>query len=70
MRNEKGRLRLGPLKVRIEPDVHVESPGRVDRCLEVFEDFCIVTQSVRDGLEVEVEVQTGAATVEPLAEAV
>ena len=26
------------------------------RCLEIFEDFCIVTQSVRAGLDVQVEV--------------
>ena len=69
VRNEKGRLRLGPLKVRIEPDVDARAPGRIDRCLEVFEDFCVVTQSVRNGLEVEVEVRSGAATTEALAAA-
>ena len=71
VRNEKGRLRLGPLQVHIEPDLDVESPGRIDRCLEVFEDFCLVTQSVRDGLEVgvEVEVERDAVTARPLAAA-
>jgi uncharacterized OsmC-like protein len=61
VRNDKGRVRLGPLKVRIEPALGAESPTRIARCLDIFEDFCIVTQSARAGLDVEVEVQAGAA---------
>jgi len=64
VRNEKGRLRLGPLRVRIEPDIRDGASGRVDRCLEIFEDFCIVTASARAGLDVHVEVGTGAESVE------
>jgi len=55
-RNEKGRFRLGPLKVRIEPELGDVPPARIERCLEIFEDFCTVTASVRGGLDVEVEV--------------
>jgi uncharacterized OsmC-like protein len=66
--NEKGRMRLGPMKVRIEPGLDSQSPGRIERCLDIFEDFCIVTQSARAGLDVEVEVQAGA-TPEALVEA-
>lgn len=68
-RNERGRIRLGPLQVRIEPGLSADAPGRIDRCLEVFEDFCVVTQSVRDGLEVGVEVKVDSAASEPVAEA-
>ena len=68
VRNETGRMRLGPLKVRIEPALGTEA-GRIDRCLEIFEDFCVVTQSARSGLDVEVEVRAGAASAEALAEA-
>ncbi|HSH74998.1 MAG TPA: OsmC family protein [Longimicrobiales bacterium] len=57
VRNERGRFRLGPLEVRIEPEVRGKPPGGVERCLELFEDFCIVTQSARGGLDVEVEVR-------------
>jgi uncharacterized OsmC-like protein len=56
VRNERGRMRLGRLRVRLEPTVAVE-PERLARCLELFEDFCVVTESVRHGLDVEVEVQ-------------
>jgi len=31
---------------------------RMNRCLEIFEDFCLVTQSVRKGIDVQVDVQT------------
>ena len=31
--------------------------SRVERCLELFEDFCVVTQSVRNGIEVDVAVE-------------
>ena len=30
---------------------------RMRRCLELFEDFCVVTQSVRSGSEVDVAVE-------------
>jgi hypothetical protein len=28
------------------------------RCLDLFQDFCLVTESVRDGIAVDVEVET------------
>lgn len=55
-RNERGRLRIGRIRGRIEPRVAPEDRERVARCLELFEDFCVVTQSVRRGVEVQVEV--------------
>ena len=56
VRNERGRLRIGELRVKVAPDVPVEQVERMDRCLELFEDFCIVTESVREGIRVDVEV--------------
>ena len=32
----------------------------LQKCLGMFEDFCVVTQSVRDGLDVEVKVEPQA----------
>jgi uncharacterized OsmC-like protein len=56
-RNEAGRLRLGGIEVRITPVVDAAEHGRMRRCLELFEDFCVVTQSVRNGIAVNVSVE-------------
>lgn len=55
-RNERGRLRLGRLEVTVDLDVAEEDRARMQRCLGLFEDFCVVTASVRAGIEVEVTV--------------
>lgn len=55
-RNERGRLRVGTIRVRLEPVVAVEDQPRMARCIEVFEDFCVVTASVRPSVTVEVQV--------------
>jgi uncharacterized OsmC-like protein len=61
IRNDAGRLRIGGLRVRIEPLVDDADSGRLRRCLAVFEDYCVVTQSVRGGINVDVEVIPQAA---------
>lgn len=33
-----------------------EKPPRVSRCLELFEDYCVVTGSIREAIEVNVLV--------------
>jgi organic hydroperoxide reductase OsmC/OhrA len=53
-RNEKGRLRLTHMDVKIFPQV--SDQAKYERCRDIFEDFCIVTQSVRQGIPVDVEV--------------
>ena len=34
----------------------LEDPSRAQRCLGLFEDFCVVTASVKQGIPVSVEV--------------
>ncbi|HVU01501.1 MAG TPA: OsmC family protein [Polyangiaceae bacterium] len=55
VRNEHKRLRVGHVEVTIHPGSGI--PVEVmDACLKTFEDFCVVTQSVREGLDVRVNV--------------
>jgi uncharacterized OsmC-like protein len=54
-RNEKKRLRIGGFDVSITVE-GLADPAKAQRCLELFEDFCVVTASVRNGVQVNVEV--------------
>jgi organic hydroperoxide reductase OsmC/OhrA len=56
-RNDRGRLRIGGIRVRLAPELDAQQRERMDRCLELFQDFCIVTESVRDGIDVDVVVE-------------
>jgi organic hydroperoxide reductase OsmC/OhrA len=55
-RNENNRLRVTRLDVKIDATIPPEDQSRVDRCLKVFEDFCVVSGAVRQGVEINVEV--------------
>lgn len=55
-RNERGRLRVGSLRVHLDLSVPADQHERVPRCLGLFEDFCVVTASVREGIAVDVDV--------------
>jgi organic hydroperoxide reductase OsmC/OhrA len=58
-RNEAGRWRVHSIGVNIKADpLNQEDRERMNRCLSIFEDFCIVTQSVRKGIDVQVAVHT------------
>jgi organic hydroperoxide reductase OsmC/OhrA len=48
------------LKVKLHPVIREENVSRSKRCLELFEDFCVVTESVRKGIEVNVDVEIGS----------
>lgn len=55
VRNENKRLRIGALDVTLHPDLP-DGEAALGSCLDLFEDFCVVTQSVRQGLDVRVHV--------------
>ncbi len=61
-RNEKGRFRVTGLRVRLMPGIVAGERERIERCLGVFEDYCIVTESVRKGIDVQVEVAPAELT--------
>jgi organic hydroperoxide reductase OsmC/OhrA len=53
-RNAQGRQRIQHIEVRLSPDVDPADLARLDRCDDLFEDFCTVTASIRDGIPVKV----------------
>ena len=55
-RNEEGRLRVQSIEAQIRLDVDEKDRPRVGRCLEIFENYCTVTSSVRKGIDVKVNV--------------
>ena len=62
-RNADNRLRVQHVQV----DLHLPEPGddysHFERILETFENFCVVTESVRSGIEVAVNVHDGTGAV-------
>jgi organic hydroperoxide reductase OsmC/OhrA len=58
--NDKGRMRIDRLDVAITLDTDAEQAARLLRCTSLFEDYCVVTQSVRQGIPVHVRVATRA----------
>ena len=63
VRNEKGRLRIGHIGVDLHLAVTGASIQKLERILAQFEDFCVVTQSVRAAIPVTVRVIDSAQTV-------
>lgn len=55
-RNDRNRLRITEIQVELRPQVAEGDRDRMARCLEVFEDFCIVTASVRKVIPIKVTV--------------
>jgi organic hydroperoxide reductase OsmC/OhrA len=62
-RNERGRLRVGSLDVSIQLSVMPEAGNKAVRCSQLFEDFCVVTASVREGIPIHVTVTDDRGTV-------
>ena len=55
-RNERGRLRLTYIKVEPVVQLPEDDLNKLERCLGMFEDYCIVTSAVREGIDVDVQV--------------
>ena len=54
-RNEKGFWRVKKIDVNIKPKL--DSPDmkkRAEQCRQFFENYCIVTQAIREGIQVDV----------------
>jgi organic hydroperoxide reductase OsmC/OhrA len=64
VRKEQNRWRVGEVKVRITIEIPPEDRPRAGRCLAMFEDFCVVTQSVRNGIAVDMSVDVPETVVQ------
>lgn len=62
-RNERGRYRIGGIDVVLSLTEKLGEMPHQERCLEQFEDFCIVTDSVRRGIPVSVTVVDGHGAI-------
>ena len=56
-RNEAGRLRIAGIEVEIDAALGTGDAAKLERCRGLFEDFCTVTASVRQGIPVHVTVK-------------
>lgn len=56
-RNDRGRYRVAGIDVDITLAETAEALQHIERCAEQFEDFCVVTESVRRGIPVSVSVK-------------
>ena len=56
-RNDQKRLRIKSIDIEIHLKVDEEDKQRVPRCLKLFEDYCTVTQSIRNGIKVNVNIK-------------
>ncbi|MGQ0561177.1 MAG: OsmC family protein [Gemmatimonadota bacterium] len=65
-RAARGHWRVRQIRARIQPSLKPEDAQRLGQCASLFEEFCIVTGSVRTGIDVVVDVApqtTGAGDV-------
>jgi len=65
-RNEQKRLRIGRIAVDLHLPMLAAQVQMLERILAQFEDFCIVTQSIRTAIPVDVRVIDRAGAVLPL----
>lgn len=56
VRNDQKRLRVGHIDVRIALPPGVDA-DKLKVCQGMYEEFCVVTQSVREGLKVNVSLE-------------
>jgi uncharacterized OsmC-like protein len=55
-RNPEGRFRITGIQVALAPSVE-DDPAKLARCEALFEEYCVVTESVRAGIPVEVTLR-------------
>jgi organic hydroperoxide reductase OsmC/OhrA len=62
-RNDEGRLRITHVTVDLQLADVASALEHADRAFAQFENFCIVTESVREGIPIEVNVRDAAGAI-------
>lgn len=62
-RNAEGRMRVQHVDVDLHLPDAAEDDAQFDRTLQQFENFCVVTESVRSGIEIAVQVHDGSGQI-------
>ena len=62
-RNADGRMRVQHVDVDLHLPDAADSYQQFDRILQQFENFCVVTESVRGGSEVALQVRDGSGNI-------
>ena len=62
-RNDQNRLRVAHVDVAIELPEAATDYAQIERLLQQFENFCVVTESVRAGVPVDVTVRDAAGSL-------
>jgi uncharacterized OsmC-like protein len=57
VRTENKRLRIGGMEVRLIIDDELAGSSKLARCKDLFEDFCTVSASIRQGIPIKVSVE-------------
>lgn len=61
-RNDQKRLRITGIRVQLSLGKPAAEIEHLDRVLAQFEDFCTVSMSVRQGIDISVQVRDGTGT--------
>jgi uncharacterized OsmC-like protein len=61
-RDGRGRFRIAAIDVALSPEGMTADGNSTKRCEEIFEDFCTVTASIRQGIPVSVSLDKAKKT--------
>ena len=61
-RNEKNRLRVKNITVNLKPTFKGEAASeemksKIERCVNIFQDYCVVSASVKQGIDITTNVE-------------
>ena len=57
-RNEKGFWRLKKINIKLNPKIeNPEMRKRAEQCTKFFEHYCIISESLKDGINLDVKIE-------------